>query len=295
MDISTIGNHSYFDETRYCKCCQNRIEKDYSIQHEPKPLDLTEKLAEVIEMILWYMPNIDSVQSFKHELIEESLFDDFTFAFFLDMMKMNEEDVLFLNPNEEIPDDIWNYYQNKVCTSCQKFVIVIQRNQTKTQNVLRCIRNSVAHGEFNIWDNYFIGFNTFKSKKKAIVKFNPELMLHALETLSEAYTRDYLYEYIFTKAGYTLDQNIITKNGKSYAIEIRYLPGEKRYLSQRVFEMLLNRARLSISDDVKKVLIVDNVRVKNEHTKLLNEQGVSVIDMSSVKELLRGVDVFENI
>ena len=294
MDIKTIGSYSYDDISVFSKCCHERMEREYSLQHSPKPLLLKNDLTRIIEMILWYIPCIDSIQSYKHELIEERTFDDFTFALLLDMMEMSKEDVLFLEPSEEVPDEIWSYYQDRICVNCQKFVIVMQRNQTKTLNVLRCIRNSVAHGEFNIWDDCFIGFNTFKGRKKAVVKFRPGLMLNALDYLNTVYTKEYLYEYIFTKAGYEFEPGVLRKNGKEYDVEIK-TSTKGNYMTQKAFEGLYRRMSYRSPGIEKKILIIDNIKLKKDHKKQLDEIGVFVIDYTRVKEMLNGRDVLSEL
>lgn len=44
------------------KCCQCRNVKLYDTQHNPKPMDWPEEVNESISSLLWYIPNIDSVQ-----------------------------------------------------------------------------------------------------------------------------------------------------------------------------------------------------------------------------------------
>ena len=297
-----------FEETTFCKCCNNREELEYSIKHDPKPLQLSSDDLNTIEMILWYMPNIDSVQASKNELIEEEIYDDFTFRHILDTMGMNENDVCFYPPNTDIPNGTWDYYQNRICNNCQKIVIVRQNNQTKTLNLLRCVRNSVAHGDFTICGDFFIGFNTYRGRRKAIIKLKAKMLLNALDMLNKAYTKEKLYTYILEKAGYEyripdsksfvapIADYLITKDTRSYYIQFKYTEGEKRYVSDMTFTKWYyfyeSNNILNNTEHIPFVIVVENVKVKKQHIELLHRVGVEVIDYSKYKELLNGTDVF---
>jgi len=58
---------SLYDGTElFVNCnCDDCIKSDYTISHTEKPMLLSDKLMDAIEMLLWYSPNnSNSVQSF---------------------------------------------------------------------------------------------------------------------------------------------------------------------------------------------------------------------------------------
>ena len=112
---------------KFDKCCPDRNTKKYQIYHMPRPKDWDKDVMDAIQMLLWYIPNIDSVQSFSDDLIRSKAFENLTFDYVLDCLGMSYKDVLFIRPGGEIFDEYWDYYQGEVCTSCQKIIIVRQK------------------------------------------------------------------------------------------------------------------------------------------------------------------------
>ena len=44
------------------RCCKKRREVAYKIEHNPRPIKLSEEMDKIIKNLLWYIPNIDSYQ-----------------------------------------------------------------------------------------------------------------------------------------------------------------------------------------------------------------------------------------
>jgi hypothetical protein len=183
-------------------------------------------MEKIIENLLWYVPNIDSYQAPKNDLIEDRVYSDFSFTYIMEKMGMEEQrDVLWLNKDENIKDDDWKYFENKICINCQKVIITRYKSLSKTNDFLRCLRNCIAHGQFAIVGDFLIGFNEIKSKKvsdsnikkesdgikkvvikkepdsakKAIIKIKPVLLLDALRSLMSGKAKELLVGYAFEK------------------------------------------------------------------------------------------------
>lgn len=153
----------------FSRCCENRSIKEYALTHDPKPISFSEDMGITIKKLLWYAPNIDSYQAIRNELIEDKAYDDFSFTYIMNRMGMDENrDVKWLDPKDCIDEDDWSYYSNSICCNCQKIIIVRCKSLSKTNDLLRCIRNCIAHGQFAIVDDFIIGFNTYSTKN------NPE-------------------------------------------------------------------------------------------------------------------------
>lgn len=209
---------------------------------------------------------------------------------------------VFYAPKANIPDEIWDYYQNHICTNCQKIVIVLQNNQTKTLNLLRCIRNSVAHGDFFISRGCFIGFNVYRGQRKAIIKLKPKMLINAINMLNTSYTREQLYVYILIKAGYectkqdlnygavSIADYLITKDTRSYYVKFKYAVDDKRYLSDITFNKWYyyyeSYNLIQNIEHIPFVIVVENVQLKKQYIDLLHKVGVEVVDYSKYKELL---------
>ena len=70
------------------RCCSLRSSMDYKLIHDPKPIVLSNNMDKIIKRLLWYVPNIDSYQSEKNELISEKLYDDFSFSYIIHKMRI---------------------------------------------------------------------------------------------------------------------------------------------------------------------------------------------------------------
>lgn len=284
------------------KCCNARDSKEYELIHSPKPKFYTEAMETVIKELLWYIPNIDSYQSMKNELINDKVYDDFAFQFLLEKMGMDvNSDVKWLEPKEEICEDEWNFFQSDLCLRCQKAIIVRNKSLSLTNDFLRVIRNCIAHGHFAIVDDYLIGFNVNHVKKKntserkAIVKIRPILLLKALKKLQSPSAKEELVGYAFNKVGYNvLSQSsnalgrfdiLLDKDSKQYAIEIKDYRG-KQYIHLRDIEDVIHQMN-NINIDCEKVLMIDTSKITKDVRQYVEGiENFKIIDLSDVKKLL---------
>lgn len=53
-------------------CCETRKTESYSLKHDPIPITLSGDMERIVKEILWYVPNIDSYQAPKNDLIVAS-------------------------------------------------------------------------------------------------------------------------------------------------------------------------------------------------------------------------------
>lgn len=296
---------------KFEKCCENRNTQRYQIYHNPRPKNWDKDVMDAIQMLLWYIPNIDSVQSFSEDLIRNKAFENLTFDYILDRLGMSEKDVLFIKPYGVVFDKYWDYYQGNICTSCQKIILVRQKTKTKTEDLLRCIRNAVAHGDFTIVDDMFVGFNVYKGEKKAIIKIKPKNLIRALETISirTEYNKTKLIIENLRKNGFNIEVEPIIrdkdnkricildllaeKNGIKYIFEIKEL-GYKTYLKVHEFERILEKIehyrKVLAYDDTRLVLVLDQTRLTKACWQLADK-----IDNLIVLDLNRLIDMPETI
>lgn len=292
---------------KFEKCCSDRNTKKYQIYHMPRPKDWDKDVMDAIQMLLWYIPNIDSVQSFSDNLIRSKAFENLTFDYVLDCLGMSKKDVLFIKPGGEIFDEYWNYYQGEICTSCQKIIIVRQKSKTKTEDLLRCIRNAVAHGDFTVVGDMFVGFNEHKGEKKAIIKIRPKNLIRALTNISiqSEYNKAKLIDTNLRKNGFKtqVEPKIVDKetkriyyldilaekNGLKYIVEIKDI-SYKTYLSVSEFQRILasiEKYREALNDrNTKLVLVIDEARLTKDCWQIAEKyDDLIVLDLNRLIDM----------
>lgn len=296
----------------FVRCCESCNTIAYKIIHNPQPIDLSDAMDKTIKNLLWYVPNIDSFQAIKNELISDKLYDDFSFTYIMNKMGMVEDrDVKWIEPNDPFDKNDWNYFENSICTHCQKIIITRQKNLSKTNDLLRCLRNCIAHGHFSIVDDYIIGFNKHTTKtnpsgvEKAVIKIKPEMLLSSLRSLTSPIAKELLVAYAFERVGYKVIQQpqtqeyafdlLVEKDGRQYAIEIKNYEGHP-FLHPEHLERFLSSAE-EMLPGIERVLLIDTSRVTKAVRKLEQEvNSFRIVDISQVRALLQEnpVDVLAN-
>lgn len=285
-------------------CCDQQEKHEYSLIHYPKPLTLPQVMTECIERLLWYSSRSSS-QFVYNEFIDNFTYEEATFRFITHAMGIAENDVYW---SYTIPEDYVHYYQNEVCIHCQKLIMKIGRqNETKTQTMLRHIRNSIAHGNFTILDDMFIGFDYGASSEcTSILKFKPIHLLNALKLLNnEKVTglgelqRIDLIENALIQLGYNVqrEQKIgkymrcdlcAEKDGFKYYIEIKENPN--RFIKSDYLLPQLKRYQ-SLIGSHKLLLIIDSSILTKEAMQLLENESIQIIDKKRIIELFLGTDI----
>lgn len=285
-------------------CCPYKKETKYSIIHNPIPIPLSADWDLIIKRLLWYVPNIDSHQSPQDAIIGDTkIYNDILFNYLLTAMGIDKEkDIKILPSDKCIDDSDWQYYEKEICLSCQKIIITAYENQSKTANLLRCIRNCIAHGDYILIDDYLVGLNRHKTKKhpegekKAILKIKPKLLLAALDSLSTNFTdsektKRAIIACALQQHGYTvlLDCPIMLnpeskkciiadlvakKNDKQYIVEIKSI--EKPYVHDEHITEWVNTIN-EYRNDVTFVLMVDSSRLTNEAKNIVQSISNCVI------------------
>ena len=292
------------------RCCKKRREVAYKIEHSPRPIKLSEEMDRIIKNLLWYIPNIDSFQATKNELISDRIYDEFSFTYIMEQMGMKESrDVRWIGQKEVISKEDWEFFEGEICTNCQKIIVAKYSTLSKINTLLTTIRNSIAHGHFAIVEDYIIGFNLKLSSKdpdglrKAIIKIKPKPLLSALEKLASPMGKELLLAYAFRRVGYDVQEpkNIsrdfdlcLEKNGKKYVIEIKSYRGNT-YLHPEHVEIFLKRAEKALPG-VERVLLVDTSRVTKSVRQLESKiKDFRIVDINDVKLLLgeEPVDILE--
>ena len=205
----------------------------------------------------------------------------------------------------EIDRDLMKPFQGQICVNCQKLILK-RSTRTKTADLLRHIRNCIAHGYFNLCGDMLIGFDYDTSRKRytAIIKIRPKTLLQTLQLLDAEITKEHLFRYAFRELGYEVQMQprelwgdmILTGKGKRYCVEIKMLENTSPYLKDDTFRKLLRdfSAAREVPRDAQPVLILDTGRLTRNAKLLLRRSPVRVMDLKAIEKLIQGIDVLED-
>ena len=284
--------------------CKDKV--SYSIYHENKPLKLTEEMTKTLEYLLWYVPNINSLQSPVNELTSSLNFENFVFGIIKTYMNLENKDIAFL---DYIDKDIVEFYENKICPHSQKIILTKGERESKTDSLLRHIRNSLAHGHFNIVKGMLIGFDykTAGEGKEictAIFKIFPQNLLRGLSSLSEEVTAEKLAQIALERTGYSVERFKNSRDDSSFDFYVK--KGKKRYaLEIKKYNNIEVLPETEVKSLVKKfsalyqgitpVLFINTSFLKKETKEKLKRENVIILDIKNILKMLDKRDILSEI
>lgn len=284
--------------------CKRKV--PYSIEHKKKPLDLTKEMTKNLEYLLWYVPNINSAQSQENELTSSLNFENFVFGIIKNYMNLENKDVAFL---EYIDRDIVKFYNKKICPHSQKIILTKSEGESKTDCLLRHIRNSLAHGNFNIVEDMLVGFDYKYGPGgeeicTGIFKIFPKNLLRGLSSLDEEVTAEGLAQIALQRTGYQLERFknedkdtsfdfYVKKGSKRYALEIKKYRNTE-VLSEKEVQKLLDKFS-GLYDKIIPVLFINTSFLKKETKEKLKKERVIILDIKNILKMLDGRDILGEI
>lgn len=284
--------------------CEKKV--SYSIKHDDKPLKLSEEMTKNLEYLLWYVPNINSAQSQENELTSSLNFENFVFGIIKNYMNLENKDVAFLN---YIDPDIVKFYDKRICPHSQKIILTKSEGESKTDCLLRHIRNSLAHGNFNIVEDMLVGFD-YKFGPggqeicTGIFKIFPKNLLRGLSSLDEEVTAEGLAQIALQRTGYQLERFnnenrdtsfdfYVKKGSKRYALEIKKYK-DTEVLSEKEVQKLLDKFS-GLYEKIIPVLFVNTSFLKKETKEKLKKERVIILDIKNILKMLEGRDILGEI
>lgn len=278
----------------------------YSIYHKEIPLDLSFEMKKVLEYLLWYVPNINSIQSHKNELVSSLNFENFVFGIIKNHMELKNKDVAFL---EYIDPKIVNFYSDEIYIESQKLILTKQEDESKTDALLRHVRNSIAHGNFNIVENLLIGFDYNErsndpDKCTAIFKIFPQNLLKGLSSLNEEITSEMLAQVALQRTGYHVERYknhgnypkfdlYVKKGNRRYALEIKKYENYKIFPHSEAEKLIKNFSR--ITKGITPVLFINTSLLKDETKEKLKKEKVIILDVKNINKMLDNRDILKEI
>lgn len=284
--------------------CEEKVA--YSIKHDDKPLKLSEEMTKNLEYLLWYVPNINSAQSQENELTSSLSFENFVFGIIKKYMNLENKDVAFL---DYIDPDIVKFYDKKICPHSQKIILTKSSGESKTDCLLRHIRNSLAHGNFNLVEDMLVGFD-YKFGPggqeicTGIFKIFPKNLLRGLSSLDEEVTAEGLAQIALQRTGYDLERFnnedrdtsfdfYVKKGAKRYALEIKKYK-DTEVLSEKEVQKLLDKFS-GLYEKIIPVLFVNTSFLKKETKEKLKKERVIILDIKNILKMLEGRDILGEI
>lgn len=294
-------------EFRYC--CNQTHKVEYNIKHNPRPISLMPALRESIEYLLWYVPGISSVQSYKNYLIDDILYSEAVFDIILETLRMSRtEDIKIVDENIQELDD--TFYENEICTSCQKMILTCldnkngtRRKETVTRSMLRHLRNSIAHGSFTTVGDLVLFRDTDKGSTTAIIKINVLLLNKVLKQIEDykGITQEAVIGKVFKKLGFNVEMKvplgrfcadmIIKKADKAYIIEIKDINQKELEYQERFIENAISQLNRYKDSGLTPIFIYDKVKIPNRTKVHLRKEGIILLDRKNISELVRMNDI----
>lgn len=286
--------------------CKNP--KKYSLIHKEIPLKMDKDMVEAISYLLWYVPDISSIQSRSNELVSNMEYDYYTFVEIMKYMDLRDEDCLFI---EKINENLTKSYRKEICTNSQKLILTQSDDETKTESLLRHIRNSIAHGSFTIVDDLIVGFDEKEVGKgeiqtTAIFKIRPKNLLRALKEINQDLTNEKLISKALKKCSYWVEPYqedyersnrfdlFAKKNKRYYAIEIRNYKSRKD-IDKGFARELATDVKDMDNNNIRPVLVINTSFLKKESKNELIAKNVLILDVKNIKKMLKGRDMIREI
>lgn len=280
----------------------------YSILHREYPPKMTEEMHTIVETLLWYVPNIDSIQSPKNDMALSLDFDEFAFDLVKKNMQLGLEDVAVL---DYIPKSVVDFYKNEVDPNFQKIIITKYKDESTTNSLLRHIRNAIAHGYFTLVEGMLIGFD-FKTTKytdeecTAIFKIYPKNLLKSLKILNEEVTEEELAKKALLRCDYVVEDfddsydhtemgfDFYAKKGRRrFAVEVKKYK-DVEVLSQKEIDRLV-REFSNIYKTIIPVLFINTSLMTDESKEKLQREEIIILDVKNIKKMMRGIDVLKEV
>ena len=223
---------------------------------------------------------------------------------------MNLDKDLKLLEVKNLPQDLNDFYEDNICTICQKVILTKYKSETWLRALLRHVRNAIAHGSFTTI-NKLVLFKDKMPKSDKItslikidaVKFNKALSIldefgGVSRTSSGGFAEERIIKRVFENNGFSVISEpiignfradlIATKNGIKYAIEIKR--GIYKAISYKDDAILGVEKQLDLylAEGFKPILIYDRGWLTAKAIDHLNNKQFIVLDKRDLERFFNG-------
>ena len=292
------------DRFELSKC---KSKTKYNIKHKNIPIKLNDDLDEAIKYLLWYVPNINSEQARREDLLTNREYDDYIFEELMTLMNLRDIDVLF---TDKIPNYIIEDFKQGICLDDQKIVMTIADGETKTMSLLRHIRNAIAHGNFNVVEYLVVGFDfkklgEEKIEYRGIFKINPKGLVKALRKVLFDLSNEEFISEAFRRAGYFIEpfqeeyqrshrfDLFAKKNDRRFAIEIKNYNSMNKVSDDLIHNLIKDFK--GIDENLIPILIINSSYLSERSKEKLLKADVIILDIKNIKKMHKGRDMVSEI
>lgn len=292
------------DRFELSKC---KSKTKYNIKHKNIPIKLNDDLDEAIKYLLWYVPNINSEQARREDLLTNREYDDYIFEELMTLMNLRDVDVLF---TDKIPNYIIEDFKQGICLDDQKIVMTIADGETKTMSLLRHIRNAIAHGNFNVVEYLVVGFDfkklgEEKIEYRGIFKINPKGLVKALRKVLFDLSNEEFISEAFRRAGYFIEpfqeeyqrshrfDLYAKKNDRRFAIEIKNYNSMNKVSDDLIHNLIKDFK--GIDENLIPILIINSSYLTERSKEKLLKADVIILDIKNIKKMHKGRDMVSEI
>lgn len=292
------------DRFELSKC---KSKTKYNIKHKNIPIKLNDDLDEAIKYLLWYVPNINSEQARREDLLTNREYDDYIFEELMTLMNLRDVDVLF---TDKIPNYIIEDFKQGICLDDQKIVMTIADGETKTMSLLRHIRNAIAHGNFNVVEYLVVGFDfkklgEEKIEYRGIFKINPKGLVKALRKVLFDLSNEEFISEAFRRAGYFIEpfqeeyqrshrfDLYAKKNDRRFAIEIKNYNSMNKVSDDLIHNLIKDFK--GIDENLIPILIINSSYLSERSKEKLLKADVIILDIKNIKKMHKGRDMVSEI
>lgn len=276
------------------KCCDKRDMYEYNMLHDGK---IDNRKNDLFLKALWRLPETDSKQSDEDTIFMNSAYDDFFIDILENQLELGPSDYL-LSGDTECINNTAEYYINEICLNCSKLVMKTGSSKTKIVDFFRHIRNIIAHGNFNIIGDKFIGFDDSRKKYTAVIKVKYDNLKKLISYFSESTEIVDIYEKCLKRLGYHVTLNdsdslYVKKRKHAYMLYIKHFTG--RYADIKDIKDFVQEYSYIDKTNCMFVLIVDSTYTTKDIQSYLIGHNISIIDKSSLKKMMQGTDVLSDL
>lgn len=158
------------------------MENRFHLIHKSKPLKYSPDISDSLRILLWYTPNTNGYQSDTDPIISEDSLTEETFDYFCNELGVPEGSRICRDKTEidYINQNILNTFPENPES---KLIMLFDSGHTKTYWLLKHLRNSLAHGRFNITNNEFIGFDNYNQAYNFFIRLEIKKLQDVLNSM----------------------------------------------------------------------------------------------------------------